>query len=157
MIRRPPRSTLSSSSAASDVYKRQQHKQTRNLTGYCGYEEIRPLSWSSLRKGRWIRERRARRCRTDVDATWRQPTSRLADPHSGERPLCRPMRPNTDGSVSGFDTARRIHFSFRLTNDPARSTTSADSASARRTRFSSPADSRRQFQVNSSSTSTSKS
>jgi len=29
-----------------------------------------------------------------------------------------------DGNVSGLDTARRIHFSSRLTNDPARSTTS---------------------------------
>ena len=37
-------------------------------------------------------------------------------------------RPNTDGSVSGLDTARRIYFSFRLTNDPARSTTSANSS-----------------------------
>ena len=27
------------------------HKQTRNLTGYCDNEEIRPLSWTSLRKG----------------------------------------------------------------------------------------------------------
>ena len=32
-----------------------------------------------------------------------------------------------DGNVSGLDTARRIHFSSRLTNDPTRSTTSADS------------------------------
>src|SRR5665648_49148 len=31
MIRRPPRSTLSSSSAASDVYKRQIHERTREL------------------------------------------------------------------------------------------------------------------------------
>eukprot|EP00658_Telonema_sp_P-2_P077412 TRINITY_DN69_c0_g1_i17.p1 TRINITY_DN69_c0_g1~~TRINITY_DN69_c0_g1_i17.p1 ORF type:complete len:108 (+),score=49.96 TRINITY_DN69_c0_g1_i17:122-445(+) len=33
MIRRPPRSTLSSSSAASDVYKRQVHKVTQYKTG----------------------------------------------------------------------------------------------------------------------------
>jgi len=114
-------------------------------------------------KGRWIRERRARRCRTAVDATRRRPTSRLADPHSGKWPLRRPTRPNTDGSVRGLDTARRILFSSRLTNDPARSTTSANSSppdrlasalladprpdtvdnvgglvSAQRTRFSSP-------------------
>ena len=156
-----------------------QHKQTRNLTGYCGNEEIRPLSWTSLQKGRRIRERRARRCRTAVDATRRRPTSRLADPHSGERPLCKPTRPNTDGSVSGLDTARRIHFSLRLTNDPTRSTTSTDSfppdglasalpadsrpdtvdyvgglVSARRTHFSSPADPRRQYLPHLSTTST---
>eukprot|EP00826_Nyctotherus_ovalis_P037102 TRINITY_DN335_c0_g1_i7.p1 TRINITY_DN335_c0_g1~~TRINITY_DN335_c0_g1_i7.p1 ORF type:complete len:102 (+),score=24.75 TRINITY_DN335_c0_g1_i7:25-306(+) len=34
MIRRPPRSTLSSSSAASDVYKRQVHGYSKNLS--CG-------------------------------------------------------------------------------------------------------------------------
>eukprot|EP00658_Telonema_sp_P-2_P047721 TRINITY_DN3631_c0_g1_i2.p1 TRINITY_DN3631_c0_g1~~TRINITY_DN3631_c0_g1_i2.p1 ORF type:complete len:102 (+),score=30.16 TRINITY_DN3631_c0_g1_i2:145-450(+) len=45
MIRRPPRSTLSSSSAASDVYKRQVHNysihllpETRQLFGYAEIE-----------------------------------------------------------------------------------------------------------------------
>src|SRR5674536_53756 len=47
MIRRPPRSTLSSSSAASDVYKRQRHSgSTGELTGanHDGYR----LTWSAL-------------------------------------------------------------------------------------------------------------
>src|SRR5674536_402445 len=35
MIRRPPRSTLSSSSAASDVYKRQDLSQSRFIGGMC--------------------------------------------------------------------------------------------------------------------------
>src|SRR5674536_375944 len=49
MIRRPPRSTLSSSSAASDVYKRQRPP--------------RPRSASSLGRSPWSR-RRARASRT---------------------------------------------------------------------------------------------
>src|SRR5664279_6231718 len=35
MIRRPPRSTLSSSSAASDVYKRQKYRYKENLPNGC--------------------------------------------------------------------------------------------------------------------------
>eukprot|EP00658_Telonema_sp_P-2_P050039 TRINITY_DN380_c0_g1_i15.p1 TRINITY_DN380_c0_g1~~TRINITY_DN380_c0_g1_i15.p1 ORF type:complete len:101 (-),score=21.33 TRINITY_DN380_c0_g1_i15:212-514(-) len=35
MIRRPPRSTLSSSSAASDVYKRQVSTQSTGVQGHC--------------------------------------------------------------------------------------------------------------------------
>ena len=89
-----------------------------------------------------------------VDATRRRPTSRLADPHSGERPLCKPTRPNTDGSVSGLDTARRIHFSSRLTNDPARSTTSANSSPPDGLASALPADPRRQYLTNLSTTST---
>ena len=96
----------------------------------------------SPEKGRRIRERRARRRRTAVDATRRRPTSRLANPRSGERPLRRLTRPNTDGSVSGLDTARRIHFSSRLTNDPTRSTTSADSLPPDGLDSALPADSR---------------
>eukprot|EP00658_Telonema_sp_P-2_P034054 TRINITY_DN2489_c0_g1_i5.p1 TRINITY_DN2489_c0_g1~~TRINITY_DN2489_c0_g1_i5.p1 ORF type:complete len:117 (-),score=38.99 TRINITY_DN2489_c0_g1_i5:104-454(-) len=37
MIRRPPRSTLSSSSAASDVYKRQYQRRVRGLPGHHTY------------------------------------------------------------------------------------------------------------------------
>ena len=108
----------------------------------------------SPEKGRRIRERRARRRRTAVDATRRRPTSRLANPHSGERPLRRLTRPNTDGSVSGLDTARRIHFSSRLTNDRTRSTTSADSFPPDGLASALPADSRRQDLPHLSTTST---
>ena len=59
----------------------------------------------------WVRERRARRCRSADDATRRRPTSQLADPRSGERPLGWPTRPSTVGSVGGHDTARRTHLS----------------------------------------------
>src|SRR5665648_1193481 len=40
MIRRPPRSTLSSSSAASDVYKRQAHEVNNPITGIINFAQI---------------------------------------------------------------------------------------------------------------------
>ena len=67
---------------------RNQHKkQTHSLTVCYKNEEIGPLSGASILEWRRIRERRAQRCRLTDDATRRRPTSRLADPRSGERPL----------------------------------------------------------------------
>ena len=55
----------------------------------------------------------------------------------------RPADPrDPDGNVSGLDTARRLHFSSRLTNDPTRSTTSADSSPLDGPASALPADSR---------------
>ena len=59
-----------------------------------------------------------------------------------------------DGNVRGLDTARRIHFSSRLTNDPARSTMSADSSPPDRLTSALLADSRRQYLPHLSTTST---
>ena len=50
-----------------------------------------------------------------------------------------------DGNVSGLDTARWIHFSSRLTNDPTRSTTSADSLPPDGLTSALPAHPRRQY------------
>eukprot|EP00658_Telonema_sp_P-2_P058564 TRINITY_DN47075_c0_g1_i1.p1 TRINITY_DN47075_c0_g1~~TRINITY_DN47075_c0_g1_i1.p1 ORF type:complete len:121 (-),score=33.25 TRINITY_DN47075_c0_g1_i1:82-444(-) len=58
MIRRPPRSTLSSSSAASDVYKRQYQRRVRG--------QAPDMFASSDDEPEWSRSSTARGCRQDV-------------------------------------------------------------------------------------------
>eukprot|EP00658_Telonema_sp_P-2_P065109 TRINITY_DN54442_c0_g1_i2.p1 TRINITY_DN54442_c0_g1~~TRINITY_DN54442_c0_g1_i2.p1 ORF type:complete len:101 (+),score=26.24 TRINITY_DN54442_c0_g1_i2:61-363(+) len=49
MIRRPPRSTLSSSSAASDVYKRQAYMMTQSLVSWCLRDLVKGFNtWRSV-------------------------------------------------------------------------------------------------------------
>src|SRR5665648_1286711 len=52
MIRRPPRSTLSSSSAASDVYKRQTHDWDRYDTRHAVFRPAR-MNADQLEQGYW--------------------------------------------------------------------------------------------------------
>ena len=85
---------------------------------------------------RWIRERRARRCRTAVDATRRRPTSRLADPRSGERPLRRPTRPGRQRQRSRYRPTDSLQLSADQRPDTVDNV--GGLVSARRTRFSSP-------------------
>src|SRR5450756_2776974 len=80
MIRRPPRSTQSRSSAASDVYKRQitMRNATRNRTAGCAFFcAIRPST--SLRQyiGRAFADKRA-----EADVSRRR-RARRADPRAG--------------------------------------------------------------------------
>ena len=60
MIRRPPRSTLSSSSAASDVYKRQAEQNTNMALKYADYGYI-------MESGRVVMDGAAEYLRTNED------------------------------------------------------------------------------------------
>eukprot|EP00658_Telonema_sp_P-2_P037784 TRINITY_DN2715_c0_g1_i5.p1 TRINITY_DN2715_c0_g1~~TRINITY_DN2715_c0_g1_i5.p1 ORF type:complete len:171 (-),score=26.60 TRINITY_DN2715_c0_g1_i5:186-698(-) len=101
MIRRPPRSTLSSSSAASDVYKRQVSTQstgTHTLDmpghphspfGHGGFDEAYPVGASPLRYNQHFpgghRHELARHRSTRLDSS---PVTTVAGGYPGNRYLC---------------------------------------------------------------------
>src|SRR5450756_1492798 len=64
MIRRPPRSTQSRSSAASDVYKRQEPGGAAHECPLCGSDLVHPVDWERNSAASWNLALRCPNCET---------------------------------------------------------------------------------------------
>jgi len=102
------------------------YKQTRNLTGYCDNDEIRPLSWTSLRKE--AMDQGATSAATSYSRRRDAATTHVT---AGGPTLRRTAALQTHATQHGRQRRRSRHRPMdspqlsRLTHDPTRSTTSA--------------------------------